>query len=264
MSDTIKCFRVEGEGFDAEAIEIIFAKSSIEAKRRWSNEHWDGDEIAGISAKRIPEWDQYAKTGVPALVMIDDGWYFECHGCGTTINSDYIGSTERSHDEYDPLDAEYGADQTLPIMEPVELPWQRVYCTQQCCDDDLRTKARRKRAERRALDVMKRSLIAKLPGAEILPSRPEVSQPGYTVTDRHHAYASRENDGTERLVHVSVHFMFPGAKYGGTYRYDRHDPQDGRKRNARLRSYYVANGDREAFDAWRAEAHGWKPAEEAA
>jgi len=90
MSDSVKCFVVSAG--DPEDTEIMFARSSIEAKRRWSNTHWNGDEIAGISAKRAQRWDKYAATGVPALEMIEDGWWFECQGCSTRICDEYIVS----------------------------------------------------------------------------------------------------------------------------------------------------------------------------
>lgn len=79
------CFHVSS-GNDPEMDMVVFARSSIEAKRDWANEHGDGDRyIAGISAKRCKGWDKYAPGPVPAMAMIDDGWRFECHGCSRSV-----------------------------------------------------------------------------------------------------------------------------------------------------------------------------------
>lgn len=264
---TLKCFKVEGEGCDAECIQIIFAKSSIEAKRRWSNEHWDGETISGISAQRQPHWDQHAPGPVPALEMIDAGWYFECHGCGTQISNDYIGTTERSgfdEDEF-ALDREYGPDLTIPKMQPVELKHQRVFCTQACCDRHELERSRIKRMTRRALKVMQAAILRRFPT-------------GVTFHDKDsghwspHVYVTR-TQGYLLIHQVVVTFTGPGMKYGASLR-----SCDEKWRHARVKTdrwsrsygdyrsiplplsertrdtgYSVAGGDREVFEAWAAK-----------
>jgi len=125
------CFHVSG-GNDPEMDMIVFARSSIEAKRDWANEHGDGDRyIAGISAKRCKGWDKYAPGPVPALEMIDDGWRFECHGCYRRIDMEAI---------------EYGIDdeggQITPPMQPYEPSPQRIWCSRACYDDDMAERTR--------------------------------------------------------------------------------------------------------------------------
>jgi hypothetical protein len=271
---TMKCFQVDGEGCDAEDIMIIFAKTAIEAKRRWSNEHWDGETIAGVSAKRKPEWDCHAPRPVPALELIDAGWWFECHGCGTQISNEYIGTTDRSgfdEDEWE-LDREYGPDLTIPLMAPVELPHQRVYCTQACCDADLLEKSRIKRMMARATKVMQAAILRRFPtGVEFHGEGSGYWAPHVHVA-RSHGYL---------LIHqIVVTFIGPGMKYGASlrcddekWRYariktDRWSRRHGGYRSLRLplsartrdTGYTVAGGDKEIFEAW-ADATKKVPAE---
>src|SRR5262249_12169944 len=150
MTAAPMCFQVEGEGCDAEDVRLIFATSSIAAKRRWANDRdWDG--IAGISAIRKPYWDKYAETGVPALERIEEGWHYECTGCGTQVHQDYIGTRERSQDDYEDaaLDREYGPDLSRPVMKPVEPLIGYVWCHQSCYDADLVRGAELRRYEER-------------------------------------------------------------------------------------------------------------------
>lgn len=112
------CFHVSG-GDDPEMDMVVFARSSIEAKRDWANEHGDGDRyIAGISAKRCKGWDKYAPGPVPALEMIEDGWHFECHGCYRRIDGDLIDGGVDEDDEGRPA----------PPMQPYEPSPQRIWC----------------------------------------------------------------------------------------------------------------------------------------
>ncbi len=262
------CFRVEGND-DPEDTKIIFATSSIAAKREWSSEHWDGKEIAGISASRQPQWDEFAPGPVPALELIDAGWWFECHGCMTRIATDYIGTTERVEDEYDPLDREYGPDLTLPIMKPVELKHQRVFCTQACCDKYQIEKRRIKTMKRRAIKVLQDAIVRKYPGVTF---KDEGHWSPHIYINRSHGYL---------IIHQTViSFVCPGMKYGATHRTDDEKwryarvrdeawdyryggykmkslPMSERKRNVTLG---VANGDKEVWDEWTGAA---KPKETA-
>ncbi len=265
---TLKCFKVEGEGCDAEDIQITFAKSSIEAKRRWSNEHWDGETISGISAQRQPHWDQHAPGPVPALELIDAGWYFECHGCRTQISNNYIGTTERSgfdEDEF-ALDSEYGPDLTIPKMQPVELKHQRVFCTQACCDRHELERSRIKRMTSRALKVMQAAILRRFPTGVTFHDK----DAGYWSP---HVSVSRGNHGYLLINAVNVTFLGPGLKHGASLR-----SNDDKWRYARVKTdrwsrsygdyrlrplplsertrdtgYSVAGGDREVFEAWAAK-----------
>lgn len=244
----LKCYRVDSDGCDAEDIEVIFARSSIEAKRRWSNKHWDGDEIAGISAVRQPQWDHHAPGPVPALEMIDAGWWFECHGCGTQIANDYIGTRDRQHfgsEEY-ALDREYGPDLTVPVMEPVELPHQRVWCCAQCRDDHLAERAKIKRWQERVLAWLDRRVLKRFPDAVLLANTPN-------DTFRRHCYVSRDR-GIYTVKRAMVAFEFPGMKIGpANLRVDsEYRDSPSWRQKPRRAGYTCCNGDREAFEAYAA------------
>lgn len=126
---------------DDEVYRVMFRTSDIAAKRDLANEL--GCDIAGLHARRKPEWDQYADGGVPALVRIADGWWYECHGCGTKISADYIGTRDRSHfgcSDY-ALDREYGPDLTVPEMAPIEPQLGLVWCHAECHARDMAARA---------------------------------------------------------------------------------------------------------------------------
>lgn len=274
-SAPLKCYQVDGEGCDAEDIRLWFGRSAIEVKRRWSNEFWDGREIAGISAKRKPEWDKYAGTGVPALERIDAGWYYECTGCCTTINHDYIGTRERSHDGYEEacLDREYGPDLTRTVMEPVEPIHGRPWCSQSCFEDDIARAAKLRRYEERIHAWLARRVKRRLPDAEILPLPPV----DYERYEWHAVYASRDSSycyvqrgkrvyakvdkvrpwmqinswmvGGFGVCEAHLRFRWPDAKYGSASFRIFNDRFNGKPRKA---EFMVAGGDREAFEAWAA------------
>jgi hypothetical protein len=269
MAD-LKCFFVEGNN-DPEDSEIIFAKSSIEAKRWWANEYGDGDRcIAGISAKRRPEWDEHAPGPVPSLELLDAGWWMECHGCGVRIDQDAIGTSEPYTDGYTyedfALDREYGPDLTLPICQPVEPKPGVIYCNDACHARHDAERKRIKRMEAKALAIVRAHVLRRFPGVTIDESDRSGS----------HVYVNRDRCGALLIVDVRVGFKCPGMKYGATFAVRdekwRHshvidgrpwEPSDGyhtrtkrnraplsqRKRDVEL---WVANGDKETWEAWHA------------
>lgn len=270
--DALKCFLVDGDG-DPENIEIIFAKSSIEAKRRWSNEHGDGDKfIAGIGAKRKPHWDQYAPGPVPSLELIDEGWWMECHGCGVKLDSDVIGTSDPYTDGYGPtdwaLDREYGPDLTLPVCEPYEPKPGSLFCNRACHEREMAERRRIKRMQAKALDIVRGEVQRRFPGVVI-------DEGGATLSSRHHVYASRDSSCGYLLIQdVRVSFKCPGMKYGATLAVrdekwrqsyvvngrpwearDGYDAQTRRNRTPLAQrkrdvELWVANGDKDIWDAW--------------
>lgn len=273
----LKCFLVEGSN-DPEDTEIIFAKSSIEAKRRWSNEHGDGDRfITGISAKRKPHWDKHAPGPVPSLELIDEGWWMECHGCGVRIDSDAIGTSDPYTDGYGyeewALDREYGPDLTLPVCEPYEPEPGMIFCTRACHDREMAERRRIKRMQAKAVEIVRAEVLRRFPGVEI--EIDKSSYPGW------HVYATRDSSCGYLLVHdVRVGFKCPGMQYGATLTVrdekwrqsyvvgDRPwQPRDGynlktrsnraplaqRKREVEL---WVASGDMDTWNAWRKAQQG--------
>lgn len=272
----LKCFLVEGSN-DPEDTEIIFAKSSIEAKRRWSNEHGDGDRfITGISAKRKTHWDQHAPGPVPSLELIDEGWWMECHGCGVKLDSDVIGTSDPYTDGYGPadwaLDREYGPDLTLPVCEPYEPKPSMIFCNRTCHDREMAERRRIKRLQAKALDLVRAEVLRRFPGVQI-----ETDQ----TLRRCHVYATRDSSCGYLLIQdVRVGFQCPGMKYGATlvvrdekwrqsyvvngrpwesrdgyYAQTRSNraPLAQRKREVEL---WVANGDMDTWNAWRKAQQG--------
>jgi hypothetical protein len=70
--------------------EIYFAKSNIEARRWFADEHCDG-ELSGISCKRCHWADEYYPKSPPVKAYLDHGWSFECQNCNYHVwgNSDW-------------------------------------------------------------------------------------------------------------------------------------------------------------------------------
>lgn len=231
----LKCYCVDSEGCDSEDVEIIFAKSDIEAKRRWANNHdWGG--IAGISARREPQWDKHAPGPVPSLVLVGDGWWMECHGCERRIDADSLG------EEMEPDEPEDGDDSPWPVMAPVEPTPGRIWCTQACHDHDMSERALKKRYEARLIAWMGRRVLRRFPSATLI----DHAKMGWA-----HAHVTRGNNGRLTVTQVIVAFSWPTMKIGpATFRID--DERCSHKR-PRKAEFCCCNGDREAFEAWAAE-----------
>ena len=74
---------------------IQFATNSATARREGANEmgcEWEEVDYCN----RKPEYDSYAPGPVPPLVLIKNGWWFECHHCSTQVNE---------YNEEDPIPA---------------------------------------------------------------------------------------------------------------------------------------------------------------
>lgn len=203
---------------------VVFAKTDIEARRKGANE-LDCDEIGGLECRRAKWADEYEPMGyVPATVMLANNWSLSCSGCEQMI---YDGGEVTRYDEDD---QEYEVE-----VNPVD-HGRHVYCTPECRDRDLTQSARRKRGERRFWEALKREALRKLPGIVIDPEKSGACYFG------HHTKSKRD-----RAICFVVCFSFPGSKYGGKYRYDLgYDDTRGK------RQILIANGDMEAWDAFRA------------
>ncbi len=204
----LKAFIITAD--DPEETQIIFDKSSIGAKRHWANHQGWGDEIGGITSRRQPHLDQYAPGPVPPLVLIEDGWWFECFGCGQTINDGTI------------------LDQGL---KPVEDGLEGVYCTVECQAKDKKEKTTMKRWEVRLKRLYKAKLLKKFPELTV---------------DKEHVCICKESPngvGIVRINQIVLDFKFPGCKYGGSYRIDSDysGKQGGRLRKQPIIT--IANGD---------------------
>lgn len=165
---------------------IIFATNNAAARREGATEldvDWEGVE----HCRRKPGYDQYAPGPVPPLMLIKDGWWFECHQCGRKID-EYMAD-ELEHEGHDPAD-----------FVPVDYG-NRVFCCAACQAKFY--------AERRANAAAKVALI------ELF----EAKFPGCTIKDVHVYGAKLEPRDDGGGMKCTVSFLFPGARYGATYEY---------------------------------------------
>lgn len=198
---------------------VVFAKTNVEARRVGAAEFGDGD-FAAFDCRRAPEFDRWASRGaVPLLALYEAGWWQECVGCERRIQQDW---------DDEPLN-------------PRETP-RGLYCTPACKRWDDEERAKRERHEARALRAMERSLLRRLPAAEIVRDKSDAMH-------RAHAYVRRDQFGRWRIHQAVVAFRFPGAQHGlASFRADdRHSTHFDRKPPG----LYVPAGDRAVFDAWR-------------
>jgi hypothetical protein len=138
---------------------IFYAEHDIVARKAGANEFGDGD-LHGITCRRAPWADEYAPGPCPLLVMIDHGWWMECHGCGIRIDSDM---------EYIPDEAD------APVLElkPVEDD-RGLFCTVECRERHLVERMERKIYEQWMVDLLRLRLRDKLPGCVETADKPHV------------------------------------------------------------------------------------------
>lgn len=168
---------------------IRFATNNATARREGANEldlEWEDIE----SCNRRPEFDCYAPGPVPPLVLIEHGWWFECHHCGRKI------------DEYmaDEIDADgFDSADFTPVASGHE-----VFCCAAC--------QAQRHAEQRGNKAAKVALI------ELF----DAKFPNCTIKDVH-VYGDKLEPPDKGGMRCTVSFLFPGAKYGATYEYGAKD-----------------------------------------
>lgn len=203
---------------------MVFATSGAAARRHAANE-MDCD-FGGVEyCRRAPSLDQYAGRTMPVQAMLDVGWWTECVGCYRKISAD--------EDEYDgpEWDGVYFGDlicDTLQYFAPL-VPvgdWGHAWCCERCQDQYLADQAEIGAAKEKAIADLSAVVLKRFPDAQI------------TST---HAYATRRKNSIQ-VEQTIVDFMFPGAKYGAGVRLEPHSSAD--------LHWTVANGDREAFEAY--------------
>jgi hypothetical protein len=198
---------------------IVFAGSNIEARRIGAN-LLDRDGIGGMSVHRRADLDRYESEGVPARVLVADGWWFECSGCGMRVDEDNL------------------IDEGMSTAGVVGVEGGRVYCCHTCQRDDLARRAAKKAFGEAYLDMMRDIVRRRFPGID------------HRFEDhRHHYYVDR--CGGEMCVRdATVEFSFPGGQYSVSLRM-RHAGQYGKPLIGPVRpEFFGSNGDREAFEAF--------------
>ncbi|MBR8279755.1 hypothetical protein [Burkholderia vietnamiensis] len=176
----LKAYQVNVDADDVYSC-VVFATNSATARREGASElgyEWDDVE----SCRRRPNFDEYAPGPVPPRALIEDGWRFECHGCGTPV----------SDNEYD--DDGNEIDPGAYVVRK-----QQVFCCQEClARDDAR-----KRMNVAAQNALIELVEAKFPGCAI---------------QRVHVYGERLEPSEPGHGHKCVaYFTFPGSRYSSTY-----------------------------------------------
>lgn len=172
-----------------EQMAIIFARTNAAARRLGANEMAiDFDEVD--YCRRARQYDQYAPGPVPQLVLIDNGWWFECHGCGRKISAD----------PWDKGEIEVGPEHA------VEAPGHGLYCSEVCKAESDQQKAECKAVEAAGIAAMVRYLMSGTPIARV---------------EKTHGYASYSSRrGRIELHQVVIDFSLPGIPGAGSVRYE--------------------------------------------
>lgn len=246
------CEREEGTG------SIFFARHAISARRAGANEHSDG-ELYGVRCNRAPWADQFAETGiVPVSVMVENGWFFECHGCGVRINEDLPNWQDRAEpgDTFRDMLRAAREYRSWTPADVVGTQHSAVFCNAACQEAHIAYETERERRQDRAIAAFKQIVLKRLPDAVILPDVQDPSLPSYRR--HHHAYATKSGKGRWRVEQIIVGFEFPGMKIAPAsleYRQDRSSRMiNGEKsREHRMPGFLCCAGDKEAFEAWAAQ-----------
>jgi hypothetical protein len=202
---------------------VVFAKTSVEARRLGANE-LDIDFESVESCRRAPEFDAYADRGrVPNDVLLDMGWWFTCSGCERRIDSDLKGYHT------------YGDMERCITLKPVFVG-DAVYCCPSCVSRTEKDKRIRKEMAANAIAVFQRRVLKRFPDVAF------VSQ--------QYAYATHRN-GRYAVEQIIVSFSFPGMKLGpAQFRYDYHTPYTEKRIGPSAPELTCCNGDKEAFETW--------------
>lgn len=162
---------------------VVFARFHAEARRNGAGMYGDGD-WESVMCYRAREFDAYAPGPVPALVMIQHGWWLECGHCNKRISEDDIQDRQ---------------------LRPVELG-ETAYCSPWCRLDDVE-----KRGQHRAHEKLGAVMAAQhLPPFCTVTNGAIFSDMGRRVLGAHFTYpgdTSPAGSGTWRASdpsHVSI------------------------------------------------------------
>lgn len=200
---------------------IVFAPTQKAARRAGANEFGDGD-VDCWRASRAPWADTCVETGVvPASLMIEHNWRFECCGCGAAITEDFL------------------ADEGLPLSGVIGSQHTQVFCCQACQARHEENLVEQKAAQARMIDVLSDMVRTRFPDAIIV---------GDEGNNRPYAYASGKRGGPWIVDSAVVSFKFPGMTIAPAHlRLER--PYHASV-GPIMPHYSVCAGDREAFEAW--------------
>jgi hypothetical protein len=197
---------------------IVFAKYNIEARKHGAGE-WGGGELAGMRVIRAPWADGYER-GVPASLMIEHGWYFECDGCGDRIDMTYLDENE------------------LKVEDVIGMQNSNVYCNEKCQNDHIEYKRKQKEKKAEVISKLKKMVTDKFGPV--------------SFTDQSHVYTVKRQ-GVWIVEQAFVTFEFDGmtlgpAKFGFPYGFG------WRTIGPPKLEITVCSGDKETFEAWATRA----------
>jgi hypothetical protein len=199
---------------------IVFAKHAITARKDGAS-LYNGGEFYGMSCRRAHWADKYASEGtVPAKLMIEHGWHFECSGCSQRIDEHWLD------DKGLPLDGVIG-EQNGP-----------VFCCRRCEVRHDKREKRREEQQAAAIKMLRRMVLKRFPNVAFVVGR-----------FNEHAFCT-EHKGAWVIEQAVVSFDFPGMKYGpaclrldrGAAYFERIGPV--------MPEYSCCYGDRGAFNAF--------------
>lgn len=201
---------------------VVFATDEHQARKAAACE-FDIDEECEARITRREDLDQYETSGVPASLLIEQGWFFECHGCSMHLDDDNL------------------YEKGLTPAGVIGAQNRAVYCCQACRLTTLSEDAARKTLEKTFLDMMADLLRRRFPGADL-----EIE----THREQAHAYVQRHCDPLV-IQEARLCFGFPGMKHGTASIEYRHPNAHGRDiiGPAPMR-FYCCTGDLEAFEAF--------------
>ena len=205
---------------------IIFAPDKRTARRWGANRYADGDE-SYVEVSRRRDLDRYEGGGVPARVLVHDGWWFECHGCSIMIR-------EEDMDEAG-----------LPIDGIVGTEGGAVFCCHQCRMEYLSEKARREAFGEAFLDMLADRVRTRFGDSAVIEPR-----------EKHHVYVPTWHEPMV-IKMARVAFRFPGMKHGAAWVEIRHEgPYGGELIGPARIEVFCPRGDQTAFQAWAATTKG--------
>jgi hypothetical protein len=156
---------------------IQFSTGCAAARRDGANElniDWESVE----SCVRKPEFDSYAPGPVPALVLIEHGWRFECYHCGSQVS-----------DDMDENEEGIGS-------APVAGPRNAIFCNAICEAEHAAEGRQTEAAKADLLEVF----LSKFPGAKV---------------ELVHVYAGRKLEAGKPGCFVVS--SYPGATYQASW-----------------------------------------------
>lgn len=194
---------------------VIFAKSNIAARRIGADEY-NGGEFGGLSVHRAPGLDQYAESGVPAHIMIAEGWWFECSGCDMRINEENL------------------SEEGLPVSGVVGTMDGPVFCCAHRHEQWTESQRRKREAGAAFLEKLRQHVGRRLGAIDFVSG--EFKEHVYVV----------EVDGHLIVRRAVVSFKFPGMAVGpASLRYD-----ETQENGPQPLVFYCCSGDKEAFEAF--------------